>query len=92
MLTLNELNVGDTAVVKKIHGTGPVRRRIMDMGITKSVPLKVIRYAPLGDPMEITILGYELTLRKKDCSLIEVEKTSPHSSDSSAKDEHIERQ
>lgn len=74
MLTLNDLKVGETAVVVRLHGQGPVRRRIMDMGITKGVPVCVRKYAPLGDPVELTVLHYELSLRKDDCALIEVER------------------
>ncbi|HHX20106.1 MAG TPA: ferrous iron transport protein A [Clostridiaceae bacterium] len=82
MLTLNDLKVGETAVVVKLHGQGAVRRRIMDMGITKGVPVRVRKFAPLGDPVEITVLDYELTLRKNDCALIEVEKRSSDSEQS----------
>lgn len=74
MLTLNDLNVGDKAKVVKVHGRGAVRRRIMDMGITKGVEVYVRKLAPLGDPVELTVLGYELSIRKNDCELIEVEK------------------
>ena len=59
--------------VKKINGKGQVKRRIMDMGITKNTPIYIRKVAPLGDPMEITLRGYELTLRKGECELIEVE-------------------
>jgi ferrous iron transport protein A len=82
VLTLNDLKVGETAVVVKLHGQGAVRRRIMDMGITKGVPVRVRKFAPLGDPVEITVLDYELTLRKNDCALIEVEKRSSDSEQS----------
>lgn len=77
MLTLNDLKVGETAVVVRLHGEGAVRRRIMDMGITRGVPVRVRKFAPLGDPVEVTVLDYELTLRKNDCALIEVEKRAP---------------
>ena len=73
MKTLKDVKVGDTAVVVKLHGDGPVRRRIMDMGITKRVEVFVRKVAPLGDPMELTVRGYELTLRKSDAEMIEVE-------------------
>lgn len=75
VLTLNDLKVGETAVVTKLHGQGAVRRRIMDMGITKGVPVRITKFAPLGDPVEINVLDYELTIRKSDCTLIEVERT-----------------
>jgi len=74
VLTLNDLKVGETAVVVRLHGQGAVRRRIMDMGITKGVPVRITKFAPLGDPVEINVLDYELTIRKSDCALIEVEK------------------
>ena len=73
MKTLKEVKIGKTAVVKKLHGEGAVKRRIMDMGITKGVSIRVMKVAPLGDPVEITVRGYELTLRKADCEKIEVE-------------------
>ena len=72
VLTLNDLKVGETAVVVKLHGQGAVRRRIMDMGITKGVPVRVQKVCPLGDPVEITVLDYELTLRKNDCALVKL--------------------
>ena len=72
MKTLKEVKVGETAVVKRLHGEGPVKRRIMDMGITKGVELYVRKVAPLGDPMELNIRGYELSVRKADAELIEV--------------------
>ena len=65
--------MNETATVEKLHGDGPVRRRIMDMGITKGVEIYVRKVAPLGDPMELNLRGYELTLRKADASMIEVE-------------------
>ena len=73
MRTLKDIKVGDKAVVVKLHGEGPVRRRIMDMGITKRVEILVRKVAPLGDPMELTVRGYQLTLRKADAEMIEVE-------------------
>ncbi len=72
-MTLREVAVGNTAKVRKIHGEGPVKRRIMDMGITKGVEIYVRKVAPLGDPMEINLRGYELSLRKADAEMIEVE-------------------
>ena len=73
MKTLKDVKVGETATVKKLHGEGPVKRRIMDMGITKGVGLQVRKVAPLGDPMELTVRGYELSVRKADAGMIEVE-------------------
>ena len=73
MRTLKDVRIGDKATVIKVHGEGALRRRIMDMGITKGVSIKVMKVAPLGDPVEITVRGYELTLRKADCEKIEVE-------------------
>lgn len=73
MKTLKEIKVGETAKVIKIHGEGAVKRRIMDMGITKGVPLYLRKVAPLGDPLEVTVRGYELSLRKADAEKIEVE-------------------
>ena len=73
MRTLNEVKVGETAAVAKLHGQGPVKRRIMDMGITKGVEIYVRKVAPLGDPMELTVRGYELSLRKADAEMIEVQ-------------------
>ncbi len=73
MKTLRDVPVGGTAIVKKLHGEGPVKRRIMDMGITKGVEICVRKVAPLGDPMELNIRGYELSLRKADAEMIEVE-------------------
>ena len=72
-MTLREVKVGQTAKVTKLIGTGPVKRRIMDMGITKGQLVHVIRVAPLGDPMEITVRNYELSVRKADAEMIEVE-------------------
>ena len=73
MKTLKDIKVGETTEAIKVHGDGPVRRRIMDMGITKGVEIYVRKVAPLGDPMELNLRGYELTLRKADASMIEVE-------------------
>ena len=73
MNTLREVQVGETAKVVKLHGEGAVKRRIMDMGITRGTSLKVRKVAPLGDPIEITVRGYELSLRKADAEMIEVE-------------------
>ena len=73
MKNLREVPVGDTAKVIKIHGEGALKRRIMDMGITKGVEITVRKVAPLGDPIEITVRGYELSLRKSDAENIEVE-------------------
>ncbi|MCH5265355.1 MAG: ferrous iron transport protein A [Lachnospiraceae bacterium] len=73
MKTLREVDCGQSATVKKLTGTGPVKRRIMDMGITKGVEIFVRKVAPLGDPIEVTVRGYELSLRKADAEMIEVE-------------------
>lgn len=73
MKTLREVACGQTATVKKLSGDGPVRRRIMDMGITKGVSVFVRKVAPFGDPVEVTVRGYELSLRKADAEMIEVE-------------------
>ena len=73
MKTLKEIKVGQTTTVVKLHGEGPVRRRIMDMGITKGVEIYVRKVAPLGDPMELTLRDYELSIRKADAEQIEVE-------------------
>ena len=72
MSTLRDVKCGDTVKVVKIHGEGAVRRRIMDMGITKNVELYIRKVAPLGDPVEVTVRGYELSLRKADAEMIEV--------------------
>ncbi len=71
--TLKETACGQTVIVKRLTGEGPVKRRIMDMGITKGVSIFVRKVAPLGDPVEITVRGYELSLRKADAEMIEVE-------------------
>ena len=73
MSTLRDAKCGDTVKVVKIHGEGAVRRRIMDMGITKNVELYIRKVAPLGDPVEVTVRGYELSLRKADAEMIEVQ-------------------
>ncbi|WP_195421048.1 FeoA family protein [Faecalicatena contorta] len=73
MKTLKEIPCGETARVKKLTGEGPVKRRIMDMGITKGVDIFVRKVAPLGDPVEITVRGYELSVRKADAEMILVE-------------------
>ncbi|MDO4528852.1 MAG: ferrous iron transport protein A [Lachnospiraceae bacterium] len=73
MKTLKDVKVGETVTVSKVKGTGPVRRRIMDMGITKGVEIYVRKVAPLGDPMELSLRGYELTLRRADAVMVEVE-------------------
>lgn len=73
MKTLKDVKIGDTVKVVKLHGEGPVKRRIMDMGITKNVSIFVRKAAPLGDPIEIKVRGYELSLRKADAQMIEVE-------------------
>nr|WP_294667229.1 FeoA family protein [uncultured Blautia sp.] len=73
MKTLRQVGVGKTATVKRLHGEGPVKRRIMDMGITKGVSIYVRKVAPLGDPIEVTVRDYELSLRKADAEMIEVE-------------------
>ena len=72
MKTLKDVKIGGRAKVVKLHGEGPVRRRIMDMGITKGVEIYVRKMAPLGDPMELSVRGYELSLRKADAEMIEI--------------------
>lgn len=72
-MNLKEVKVGETVTIKEITGTGPVKRRIMDMGLTKGQSVYVRKVAPLGDPVEITVRGYELSLRKADAQMIEVE-------------------
>ena len=76
MKTLKDIGVGDTVSVKKLHGEGAVKRRIMDMGITKGVEVYVRKVAPLGDPVEINVRGYELSLRKDEAKTIEVRRVS----------------
>ena len=73
MKTLKDTNVGETVKVVKLTGEGAVKRRIMDMGITKGVEVHIRKVAPLGDPVEVTVRGYELSLRKADAEMIEVE-------------------
>ena len=72
-MTLKEVKIGQTCTVKRIHGEGALKRRIMDMGITKGAKIYVRKVAPLGDPVEITVRDYELSIRKGDAELIEVE-------------------
>lgn len=73
MRTLRQAKIGETVSVVKLHGQGAVKRRIMDMGITKGVDVHIRKVAPLGDPVEITVRGYELSLRKADAEMIEVQ-------------------
>lgn len=73
MKTLKQAKIGDTVKVIKLHGEGAVKRRIMDMGLTKGVDVHIRKVAPLGDPVEITVRGYELSIRKADAEMIEVE-------------------
>ena len=73
MRTLKDVKVGKSAKVVRVHGESAIKRRIMDMGITKGVEIRVRKVAPLGDPMELTLRGYELSLRKADAEMIEVE-------------------
>ena len=73
MKTLREAKIGDTVKVVKLHGEGAVKRRIMDMGITKGVEIFIRKVAPLGDPVEVNVRGYELSLRKADAEMIEVD-------------------
>ena len=73
MKTLRQAKVGETLKVVKLHGEGAVKRRIMDMGITRGVELNIRKVAPLGDPVEITVRGYELSIKKADAEMIEVE-------------------
>ena len=72
MKTLKDVQVGETVTVAKLHGEGPVKRRIMDMGLTKGTKVYVRKVAPLGDPMELTVRNYELSVRKADAGMIEV--------------------
>lgn len=72
MRTLKDARVGDTVTVERLHGKGAVKRRIMDMGITKGVEIHVRKVAPLGDPMELSVRGYELSVRKADAEMIEI--------------------
>ena len=73
MKTLKDLKVGESAKVVRLHGQGAVRRRIMDMGITRGTVVKVRKVAPLGDPFELTVRGYELSIRKADAQMIEIQ-------------------
>lgn len=73
MKTLRDVKVGETVKVVKLHGEGAVKRRIMDMGLTKGVPVYVRKVAPLGDPIQVTVRGYELSIRKADAEMVEVE-------------------
>ncbi|MDR0952004.1 MAG: ferrous iron transport protein A [Oscillospiraceae bacterium] len=72
MRTLSNVKIGESATVAKLHGEGALKRRIMDMGVTKGTELYVRKVAPLGDPIEVTVRGYELSLRREDASMIEV--------------------
>ena len=76
MKTLKQATVGETVKVVKLHGEGAIKRRIMDMGLTKGVEVYVRKVAPLGDPVEVTVRGYELSLRKADAEMVEVETLS----------------
>ncbi len=73
MKTLKDVKIGETAIIKRLHGEGALRRRIMDMGLTKGTEIYVRKVAPLGDPMELNVRGYELSVRKGDAEMIEVE-------------------
>ncbi len=73
MKTLRDAKIGDTVKVVKLHGEGAIKRRIMDMGLTKGVEVYVRKVAPLGDPIEVTVRGYELSIRKADADMVEVE-------------------
>ena len=73
MKTLKQAKIGDTVRVVKLHGEGTVKRRMMDMGITKGIDVNICKVAPLGDPVEVTVRGYQLSLRKADAEMIEVE-------------------
>ena len=75
-MTLRDMNVGETCIVKRLTGEGAVKRRIMDMGITKGVEIYIRKLAPLGDPIEVTVRGYELSIRKADADMVEVEAIS----------------
>lgn len=72
MRTLRDIGIGGTATVVKLHGEGAVKRRIMDMGVTKGAEIMIRKVAPLGDPIEVTVRGYELSIRKSDAEMIEV--------------------
>lgn len=73
MKTLRQAKIGDTVKVVKLHGEGAVKRRIMDMGLTKGVEVHICKVAPLGDPIEVTVRGYQLSLRKADAEMVEIE-------------------
>ena len=73
MKTLKDVAIGRSAHVVKVHGEGPIKRRLMDMGLTRGIEVKVRKVAPLGDPIEVTVRGYELSLRKADAEMVEVE-------------------
>ena len=73
MQTLKDVKIGQTVTVTRLHGNGPVKRRIMDMGITKGVEIFVRKAAPLGDPIELNVRGYELSIRKADAAMVEVQ-------------------
>lgn len=73
MKTLKDVQVGETVTVKRLHGSGPIKRRIMDMGLTKGTELYIRKVAPLGDPVELTVRGYELSVRKADAEMVELE-------------------
>ena len=73
MKTLRQVKIGESAVIKKLHGEGATKRRIMDMGLTRGTEVRVRKVAPLGDPMELTVRNYELSVRKADAEMIEVE-------------------
>ncbi len=73
MKTLRELKPGETGTVVRLHGAGPVKRRIMDMGMTRGVSVLVRKVAPLGDPIEVSVRGYELSLRRADCEMIQID-------------------
>ena len=73
MRTLKDAKVGETVTVARLHGEGPVKRRIMDMGITKGVEVLIRKVAPLGDPIELNVRGYELSIRKADAEMIEIQ-------------------
>lgn len=72
MKTLGDVAVGDTAAITKLHGTGALRRHLMDLGLIKGTEFKVVKVAPLGDPIQITVRGYELSIRKEEAAIVEV--------------------
>lgn len=73
MKTMGDVAVGDSSTIVKLHGSGPLRRHLMDLGLIKGTPFKVVRVAPLGDPIEITVRGYELSIRKEEAAIVEVD-------------------